>query len=336
MKNNKTIVISRTDSIGDVVLTLPMAGAIKASIPDCKIIFLGNDYTKSIIEASIFVDSFLNITELLDRNNGNEKLKQLEVTDFIHVFPNKKIATLAKNARIKNRIATTNRLYHWFTCNKLVKLSRKNSTLHEAQLNLKLLEPLKIKFNYSLTEIQELYGLKISSYVKNKFDSYLNNNKLNLILHPKSKGSAREWGQNNFETLIEVLDKEKYNVFISGTKEEKQFADEICRNHAQVINLCGTMSLNEFITFISKCDALVACSTGPLHIASALGKLAIGLYAPMKPIFPQRWAPVGINAHYLVIDKNCSDCRKGGECACILKIEAQQVFKILEKNLTLK
>ena len=35
------IILSRTDSIGDVVLTLPMAAALKQSFPGCTVVFLG-------------------------------------------------------------------------------------------------------------------------------------------------------------------------------------------------------------------------------------------------------------------------------------------------------
>ena len=45
-------------------------------------------------------------------------------------------------ARIAERIGTTNRIYHWRYCNELVRLSRRNSVYHEAQLNLRLLAPL--------------------------------------------------------------------------------------------------------------------------------------------------------------------------------------------------
>ena len=74
---------------------------------------------------------------------------------------------------------------------------------------------------------------------------------------------------------------------------------------------------------------LVAASTGPLHIAAALGKKAIGLYAPMRPIHPARWKPIGSNAQYLVINKNCSDCRKTQNCHCIREIKAAQVVEVI-------
>ncbi len=86
------------------------------------------------------------------------------------------------------------------------------------------------------------------------------------------------------------------------------------------------MDLKELISFINEADSLVAASTGPLHIASALNKYALGLYAPMRPIHAGRWAPVGTKADYLVIDKDCSDCRTSFECHCIKSIKPEEVF----------
>ena len=97
------------------------------------------------------------------------------------------------------------------------------------------------------------------------------------------------------------------------------------------------MPLSEFITLISLCDGLVANSTGPLHIAAALGKDAIGIYPPMRPIHPGRWAPLGVHAQALVLDKECSDCRGNPhECHCIMSIEPALVAAILNKNIEKK
>jgi len=320
MLTARKIIISRTDSIGDVVLTLPVAAALKQQIHHCEVYFLGNTYTKNIIEKCEYVDVFLNYDDL-KKENGLVSLKNIEATDIIHVFPNKNIASWAKKAGIKNRVATTNRLFHWNTCNKLVLLSRKNSKLHEAQLNLKLLNGLGLHSEYSLSEIACMYGLSAMPHHKKTTSE-----KIRLILHPKSKGSAREWGTNNFRKFITLLNPNVYDIYVSGTKEEKPFADEICSGFTYINNICGTLSLSEFINFIAESDVLIACSTGPLHIASALGIKAIGLYAPMKPIFPQRWAPVGKNAGFLVLNKKCNDCKGGGACSCIIQLTPESVF----------
>lgn len=334
MQNNPTIIISRTDSIGDVVLTLPMAGIIKNKFSNCKIIFLGRNYTKDVISLSQHVDDFLSYDDVikLNKNERIEYFKKLNATHIIHVFPVKEIAYLAKLSKIKTRIGTTNRVWHWFTCNEKVKLSRKNSDLHEAQLNIKLLAPLGINKNYTTDEISKNYGFtKIPTLETNNIN-LIDKNKTTIILHPKSKGSAREWGLENFSSLITQLDKVKYQIFISGTAQEGELVKDLLIKHPEVINLTGKLSLQQFIAFINHCDVLIAASTGPLHISAALNKKAIGLFAPMKPIHPGRWKPLGVNAHYLVLNKDCNDCKKNMDCNCIRQIKTIEVINLIDNE----
>ncbi len=333
LKNNFKLIISRTDSIGDVVLTLPMAGRIKQKFPEAKLIFLGRDYTRDVVALSEHIDQFVSYDDVLKLGIGEQidLIKNLKADVFLHVFPEKEIADLAKYAQVPLRVGTTNRFYHWLTCNKRIKLSRKNSLLHESQLNLKLLSFLNINTDFSLNDIPNFYGFtKLREADKATLD-YIDKTKINVILHPKSKGSAREWGLDNFSKLIDQLPESKYKIFISGTKEDGAQVRPLIDKHKQVTDLTGKLSLKQFITFINAADALVAASTGPLHIAAALGKKAIGLYAPMRPIHPGRWMPLGKNAHYLVIKKDCSDCKKTMNCHCIKEINVKEVVDLLNR-----
>ena len=333
------IIISRTDSLGDVVLTLPAAGILKQLYPSSYIYFLGRTYSKPLIKTCEYVDEFLNWDEIskLQDNDQVNYIKSLNCDTIIHVFPNKNISRLAWKSNIQCRIGTSHRLYNIFYCNYRIGLSRKTSDLHEVQLNLKLFTPLGITYNYSLDDIPKFYGLKKVSLLPSKYGNLLDKSKFNLILHPKSKGSAREWGLDNFSKLITLLPSDKYKIFISGTNDDKQLLLPFLEtNKDKITDITGLMNLDEFLSFIASADGLVAASTGPLHIASALGKVAIGLYAPMLPIHPGRWSPVGTNASFLVINKNCDDCRKGGNCKCIIDITPQKVVSQLEALLCAK
>ena len=106
---------------------------------------------------------------------------------------------------------------------------------------------------------------------------------------------------------------------------------DLIAKHPEVINMTGKLSLQQFIAFIDHCDVLIAASTGPLHIASALGKKAIGLFAPMRPIHPGRWKPIGAKANYLVLNKDCNDCRKTMDCHCIREIKTIDVINVIDK-----
>ena len=334
MKGYQRIIISRTDSIGDVVLTLPVAGMLKSKLPQSEIIFLGRSYTHEVIKACEHIDTFVNWDELssLKENEAIQALKEINADLIIHVFPRPEIAKPAKKAGIPQRMGTTNRFYHWHTCNKLVRLSRRKSSLHEAQLNIKLIEIISGISSISLEEISKLYGLTKVEPLNSNFTQLIDNNKMNVILHPKSKGSAREWGVHNFIKLIGLLPEKEFEIFVSGTKEE----GELIRGSGifdsdHVTDLSGKMSLGQLMSFIKSCDSLVAASTGPLHLAAAMGIKAIGIYPPIKPMHPGRWAPIGIKAGFIVKEKDCDDCRKQGPCHCMEEITAGEIIQQLTK-----
>lgn len=315
----ENILISRTDAIGDVVLTLPMAGVIKHYFPECKIYFLGKTYTEPVIQLSSFTDEFINYDLFLKSENKKEFFRKYNLDTIIHVFPKKDIAVAAKQAGIKNRIGTSHRVYHWLNCNYKINVGRKNSDLHEAQLNLKLLQPFGINQNFTRTEIMEYYGFTNLKPLKSEYISLIDRKKFSLIVHPRSHASAREWGLENFRTLIEQLPKDSFQIFISGSEKEKMslsgFINEL---KGQVIDVTGKFNLEEFISFINACDGLIACSTGPLHIAAALNKHVLGLYPPIRPQHPGRWAPVGKKAEHLVAAKSCNQCKGDPpSCSCM-------------------
>ncbi len=330
MKVFNKIIISRTDNIGDVVLTLPLAGILKKYFPNLHIIFLGKLYTRNIIFLSKYVDEFLDWDALskLPDNEKIEKFKELNADAIIHVFPNKKIGEIAKKAKIPYRIGTAGRIHHRFTCNKLVYFSRRKSNLHEAELNQELLKGLGITSIVPKERIHKFYGFEVP---QKGFD-ILDKKKINVIIHPKSKGSAREWGLDNFNKLVELLPEKKFKIFMTGVAEDKELVKgSVLDKNPRVHNVMGEFSFADFIAFIASADVMVAASTGPLHIAAALEKIAIGLFAPMRPIHPGRWAPLGSKASYLVLDKECNDCKKSLRCECIESITSEAVYKrILE------
>lgn len=329
MKLPTNVIISRTDSVGDMVLTLPMAAVLKQHFPTIVIGMLGTEYTRPIIEACANVDVFISKDDFLTKNIT---LAEHKPQSIIHVLPRPDIAKRAKQLVIPWRIGTRNRLYHWLTCNKSVPLSRNGSSLHEAQLNMALLQPFGIKPDWSLSEIADLFALQNLTVLPDQFAALLQANKFKLILHPKSRGSAREWDLDYFARLITSLDADKFQIFISGTAAEKPDLQPLLDKVGdRVTAIAGLMNLSEFMAFIAACDGLVACSTGPLHIAAALQKHALGLYPPMQPIHPQRWQPIGTKAQVFVLNKECNDCRKNkNACLCMQAILPSEIKTALD------
>jgi len=291
--NGKRIIVSRTDSIGDVMLTLPICHWLKDQFPTSTIIFLGKNYTKSVVDCYDPIDEFSDWGEIeklapTARLNG---FSGLGADAIIHVFPHKEIASLARKAKISVRIGTSHRLYHLLTCTHRVNFTRRKSDLHESQLNFELLRPLGLREIPSLDEITNTtngFNPKKQD-LPSPFDTIENF----VILHPKSQGSAREWSIDRYMDLALQLADQGTNVVFTGTENEGLLFREEIPNNTHMYDSTGKLSLPQLITLIGRANGLVACSTGPLHIAGYCGIRTVGLFSPEKPIHPGRWKALG-------------------------------------------
>ena len=320
MKINKLsrIIVSRTDSIGDVVLTLPLCLWLKANFPQASLVYLCKRYTKDVVHCFKPVDEILLYEDL--ENADIETRNSLLQSDLIlHVFPNKKIASWAKQAGIQHRIGTSHRWFHWLNCNIRVSFTRKNSPLHEAQLNFNLLKPLGLDV---IPKFEELKSVKDHFVVPTEPDFFPPGY---VILHPLSQGSAINYPLIHYVALAEMLSKRGKQVLITGTAKEGILIGTAFDHIAGVENVCGKFSLGGLISLISKAHALIACSTGPLHIAGILDIKAIGLFSSRIPIHPGRWKPLGIHSIAMVKDPLCARCARGMDCRCIIEIPVEDV-----------
>lgn len=326
--NNKRVIISRTDSIGDVLLTLPMIAWLKERFPSITILFLGKGYTKSIVEAYTLVDEFIDWNDYKDLTNGEQvaAFSKLGADAIVHVFPQKEIASLAKKTKIKVRVGTSHRLFHLLTCTDKINFTRKKSDLHEAQLNHALLKP------FGLTDLPSLETVKATTinFHIPKVDlpkAFLLEEEY-TIFHPKSQGSAKEWPiEKYFEAALILANKGQKIVFTGTDSEGETFRNQLPK-HQNILDSTGKLSLEQLMVLIQNANNLVACSTGPLHIAAYLGINAIGLYSPKKPIHPGRWSALGKHVNIVVNDENCADCAAKKECNCVSEIS---IDKVLEK-----
>jgi heptosyltransferase III len=343
------IILSRTDGIGDVMLTLPLAGWLKKNIPECRVDMLVRSYTAPIAHHCEHIDTVLCWDDTSQEHQETIHHVFGRATAILHVFPHFTIAQFAKHSGIKKRIGTSHRWYHWMTCNLLVSLGRKNSPLHEAQLNCMLAESLVgAKHIPTLQEIPALYGFSagiarvsdvpISSTDKPSKHTVILHpfSKRTVILHPLSQGSAPRWNWMKWSMLADMLCEQGWRVVVTGSKAEGEQLRYLFnalshrQKERQVINMCGTLTLDELISHIATSDALIAASTGPLHIASALGIKAIGLYVARKPLHAGRWGALGTDTHIVERgEMSCKSCTVE-QCACINRIQPEDILALLE------
>lgn len=335
----KHLLVSRTDNIGDVILTLPLIGILKRQFPEMKISFLGREYVRAIVECCVNVDSFFSYDALM-RLSKEEAVKQIKGYAFdavIHAFPNKTIAMLMKQANVRDRIGTSRRFYHWWTCNQRVNFSRAKSDEHEAQLNLKLLKPFGIETIDSLQQLSGYFDLQCENQLPSHLHSLLKKDRFNLVIHPFTNGHTREWPVSHFNALIRQLPKDRVHVIVTGSqKESVAIRERMLSQCPDIANAAGQCSLRELIQLIVNADGLIANSTGPLHIAAAFGIHALGLFPITKGMGPKRWAPIGKKVEVLTADPACQSpgCRQKQDCLCMESITVDQVKAVVMKAIS--
>ena len=291
------ILISRTDAIGDVSLTLPVCVALKQQFPEAELVYLCRNYTAPVVACFEPIDDMLVYEELEALSNDERALKLEGFSAVLHLFPNKMVANWCKQARIPLRVGTAHRLHHWWTCNLLPWFSRKRSDLHEAQLNFYLAKAIGYPNIPNWIEIKQTNAFRVEDFLPAEFQSH-DFSKV-ILLHPKSNGSGVEYPIEKYAELSLLLVEKGFEVFFTGTEKEGQlFRNQIPKN-SKIKDVTGLWDLKTFISIISKSKALIACSTGPYHLAGLCQIQAIGLFTNTRPIHPGRWAALGTQSKAL-------------------------------------
>jgi heptosyltransferase-3 len=335
----QNLLIVRTDRIGDVVLTLPLAEIIKKYFPGCKITFLIREYTKSILGGNPFIDEVLILQEYEGRPLIKENVKKISGKNFdscVIVYPTFSLALIIYLTQIKNIVGTGYRWYSFFFNHKVFQ-HRKYAEMHELEFNMKLLEVFGIKEKPCKKDISFNLIVKENQKVSEFINSTVKGNKKLVIIHPGSGGSAVDLPVEKFKELVLMLnERNDIELIITGSEQETKLCESLIISE-RVHNLAGKFNLGELISLINKADIFISNSTGPLHIAAALGKNTIGFYPNLLQCSAKRWGPYSDKSVVFKPQNECSDCEKEQcyKAECMNSIDMQNVYSVILDKLYL-
>jgi ADP-heptose:LPS heptosyltransferase len=112
---------------------------------------------------------------------------------------------------------------------------------------------------------------------------------------------------------------------LSGSEEEGKRLRKLARKlKLPIKDIAGQTDLRTLAAVLSLARVVVANSTGPLHLAAAVGTRVVGLYPSRKAMSPRRWGPVGEPHRVMQPDSIECHCPPRG-CQCMEKITVDQV-----------
>ena len=332
------ILVIRTDRIGDVLLSTPVLSVLREQAADCHIAALVSPYAAGAIEGHPALDEIV-VYERSGRHGGpggffhlvaDLRGKRFDAALVLH--PTARLALACRLAGIPVRIGTGYRAYG-FLFNRKVYEHRKDARRHEVEYNLSLARAL---FNQAGEAAPEIHVPEAATRaVARRLRQWrVPPDDPLVLLHPGSGGSARNWPEECFTELAERLSRGGVRVVVTGSADERDLVGRVAGSLPEsVIRIAGELDIKELAALLRATSLCVTNSTGPLHVAAAVGTPTVALFCPIKPCSPVRWGPFG--GDHDVLMPEVPDCPAGRRCIgtacphfdCMERISVDDVYE---------
>lgn len=298
------VLIVRPDGIGDEILCLPVATALRQLMPQARITFLSSEYAAPLLQHHPDLDEVWSVT-------GQESVSDLvnlfrrDADAAIFLKPFRRLMWAAFLARVPARVATG---YRWYSllANRRVYEHRKDFSKHETAYNVGMLTGLGL----TPPPVTAPKLVVTDEERRSARERLQDITAPRVVLHPGGF-AARIWRVQHYRELAERLQRDGLSVVFTGSRAEAdQFSRQVLDRTPLppgVLNLMGRLSIRELMAVIAESHAVVSGATGPAHIAAACGVPNVSLFDPRRNNLPTRWQPLGTG---IVLRPEVPTCEK--------------------------
>jgi ADP-heptose:LPS heptosyltransferase len=158
------------------------------------------------------------------------------------------------------------------------------------------------------------------------------------VIHPGSGGNACNLPEKEYAAFAELLlARTDRAIAVTGTAGERNRYEAWPRELLDSPRFwlsAGELTLRQLMALIAETELLVCGSTGPLHIASGLGKRSLSPFCPVPAVSASLWGNIG--GEGLVIEQprdRCQRCKEAGAGHCDFQgvITAETLFQALPR-----
>jgi len=149
------------------------------------------------------------------------------------------------------------------------------------------------------------------------------------VVLPGTNWVTKRWPVEHFAALVKPL-RERFglNTVVAGAPGDHELATKI-----DGLNLTGKTTLRQLVALLEDASLVIANDSGPMHIASALGRPLVTMFGPTNPA---RTGPHGRGDTVVNIGLPCSPCysRRCSHVSCMHWLYPEHVLKIAEVQLS--
>ncbi len=304
-----------------MVLTLPMAAVIRKHLPEAKIIFGVSEYTRPIVECCPNVDEIATINPDSSASEIARVIREAKADALFIPSPSFRLVLAGLLSRTPIRVGTGYRWYS-FLFSKKIYDHRKTAEHNEAEYNIRMLRTIGVTVDY-----YPLPNLAIPSQTDKSYSSY----ESYVVLHLFTGGSADSWSIERFKEVAIWLSKEKgLEIVLTGENKHREFllriADEL-KPLGVAVHIHTQLTLIELAGLLKQASLVISGSTGPGHLAAALGAPTIGLFQRATALSKERWGFRGVKVINLEpLKAPRAECPACKTCDCMASITTDQAI----------
>ena len=320
-------------AIGDTILTLPVACALRKTFPDAHLTWVVEKKSSPVVVGH----PDLNEVIVVERGwyvkprqiaSLRRKLKPLRVDTAIDCQSVTKSAMACLLSGAKIRIGLTGE--HGSELSPLL-----NNVLidpihsHLADRSLELLAPLDIlnpavEWNFPVAESDRMFVPDALRPLG--IDGPFN------VINPGAGWDSRLWEMKRYSDVARHLGLEHDlpTVVIWGGSREHDWAQEIVRRSRGHAALAPRTTIGRAIAIIERATMFVSSDTGPLHMAVAVGTPSVALHGPTRPEDSGAYGPphIAVQARH---EDGGRKQRRGADNSAMLEITVEMVCEACDQ-----
>jgi ADP-heptose:LPS heptosyltransferase len=319
------VLVCRPDRLGDVVVSLPVVAYLRGALPGVRVTLWVAASHRELLEGAEGVEAVWSassagggLTCLLD---DVERVRAGGFDAALLLKPNTRLSWVTALAGVPVRIASGRKAHQWLSGARCVSRGGELDGRHEADYALDLARSLvgSATGEKAPAAVASPFPLVPDAAAAARVDPMLparRAGKARVGLHPGHGGSSPNWTAERWAELSGAMADRGHGVAVFGGPDETGLAAEVASSAGPAASdLSGRLTVTELAAALASLDLLVASSTGPLHLAAAVGTRVVGIYCSHPAGSPERWGPLGRRDKALLMyEERCRACPLDLEC----------------------
>lgn len=351
----RSIVVTATRRIGDVLLTTPLIRSLKARWPDTPIDVVVFRGTEGVLEHNPDIHRVIVVEQRAPLRT--------RIADAARLWRRYDLACAALSS-------DRPRFYAWFAGRKrvglvdperltwLTSLMLHGIAINHHQSDHAVVSTLALAPLIGIEPIAEVVapGIGGDPGRRARFDAALAQSPAIargspfVVLHPYPMYAYKQWRLDGWVEMIDWLRAQGFAIALSGgpAEREREYAAQVAAEAGgDVLNLVGCLTFGESAELMRRARLFIGPDTGATHVAAATGTPTIALFGPSDPVrwgpWPRHWPATGNpwplrgsgrhgNVYLLQGEGACVPCRQEGceryvesRSDCLANLSARRV-----------